>query len=121
MATSPHEIETLATERANNTTIFTTLAEPRRRFSLRYLRAADTPIKVGDLAAEIAAWESRRTAAGRPDGDVDRIEVALVHNHLPSMDDVGFIEYDSSRGTVALTDHDDRIQSHLRICGGNRP
>lgn len=121
MATSPHEAETRATARAANTAIFTTLAEPRRRFSLRYLRAADTPVKVGELAAELAAWERRRPAAGRPAGAADRIEVALVHNHLPSMADAGFVEYDGGRGTVALTDHVDAIQSHLRLCGGDRP
>jgi len=118
MATYPHETERLETARVHNNTIFKTLSEPRRRFSLRYLRVADTPIKVGDLAAEIAAWETRQPA-NQSDGGADAIEIALVHNHLPLMAESGFIEYDNGQQTVALTEQIDEIQTHLKICGDN--
>ncbi|MDS0477126.1 hypothetical protein [Natrinema sp. 1APR25-10V2] len=118
MATYPHETERLETDRVHNNTIFKTLSEPRRRFSLRYLRVADTPVKVGDLAAEIAAWETRRPVDQSDDG-TDAIETALVHNHLPLMDESGFIEYDHDQQTVALTDQIDEMQTHLKICGNN--
>ena len=118
MANRPQTIES-ETERAQRNAIFTTLSHPRRRFSLRHLRAADTPVKVRGLAKEIAAWEGKGPAVNQSDSDTDEIEVALVHNHLPKMNDAGVVKYSTVQQTVALTDSDGEIESHLEMIDGN--
>ena len=35
---------------------------------------------------------------------VERVHVSLCHNHVPRLEDGGFVEYDSDADAVALTE-----------------
>ncbi|ELY65950.1 DUF7344 domain-containing protein [Natronococcus jeotgali] len=78
------------------------LADPRRRYLLESLQPG-APTTLSALAEEIAARER-----GEPAGTIDRtvrrrIEIALVHNHLPRLADRGVIAYDPTTDRVVLT------------------
>lgn len=67
---------------------------------LTRLQDADVPISLADLAVEFARQET--------DGEGDRWAraecywIQLYHNHVPSLEEAGLVEYDRDRGTVAL-------------------
>lgn len=80
------------------------LAHPRRRQLLRILSAADAPMALADLAADIAAHEQPPTD-GQPDWDlIERIYITLYHRHIPKLDDCELVEFSMAQRTVALTD-----------------
>lgn len=95
--------------------LFDVLSDPRRRVALQHLRRVDEPVSVSELTTELTAWEARQPVADRSGGDADDIEAALVHVHLPKMDEAGVVDYDAARRTVAPTDHAAEVQAHLEI------
>lgn len=94
--------------------LFAALSHPRRRFTLQYLRTADAPLPVAELAAELVTWEDETTAIdGSGEARTD-VEIALMHVHLPKMAEADFVDYDASRRTVALADRSDEASTQLR-------
>ncbi|WP_435347330.1 DUF7344 domain-containing protein [Haloarchaeobius sp. HRN-SO-5] len=69
------------------------LANERRRVVLEVLVDWRTPMKLEDLATEVASRE-------RQSGTVDDVKISLHHAHLPLLDDVGAVEYDRDRNRV---------------------
>lgn len=84
-------------------TLFSTLSSQRRRLALRHLFTNGDTLSVRELTTAVAADEN-----GIPEPELTykqrkRVYTSLHQTHLPKLDDVGLIEYDSNRGTVALT------------------
>lgn len=85
--------------------VFSILGNERRRLVLGYLKARDdSRADVGELATSIAAWEH-----GKPTNEISyderkSVRTSLHQLHLPKMDELGFVEFDTQRGTVVLTD-----------------
>ena len=75
-------------------TSYSLLSNARRRQLLALLGEARV-WTVDALAREIAA---------RDDATVDRIELTLVHNHLPRLADYDVIEWDGRSGDVVRSD-----------------
>lgn len=77
----------------------------RRRFTIHYLkRRGGDPVSVSDLADRVASWENDKTVDALTHKERKRVRNALRQYHLPKMDEYGFIEYDSIRGEVRLTE-----------------
>lgn len=76
------------------------LAENRRRYALYYLADRDAAVSVDDLANGVARMEADDEPS---DERRDRVEVALTHTHLPTIERTEFVDYDQTDGTVELT------------------
>lgn len=93
--------------------VFSTLSSQRRRLVLRRLLQAGCSLSVRELTAGVAADEN-----GIPETELTykqrkRVYTSLHQTHLPKLDSVGLIEYDSNRGVVTLTDEADVVKSYL--------
>ncbi|HKL28378.1 MAG TPA: hypothetical protein VJ898_03825 [Natrialbaceae archaeon] len=81
------------------------LSNQRRRFVIHYLKQRDgEATDVSDLAERVASWENDKPIEKLTHKERKRVRNALRQFHLPKMDDYRFIEYDSRRGTVELSD-----------------
>ena len=94
-------------------TIFDLLSNPRRRFVLHYLKEHDGPVELNDLAAEIAAKENEVPKRELTSQQRKRAYVSLYQTHVPKLEEVGVIEYDSETGEIVLTEQADQIDRHL--------
>lgn len=109
-ATRPSKF-TVGGDRQNE--LFEVLAHPRRRFVLQYLQTTDTPLLVDKMATELVARDGHRTVSPRSSDGKKAVEMSLAHSHLPKLDDTGFVQYDATRGTVALAERADEVWTHL--------
>lgn len=81
------------------------VSNQRRRFALHCLKRLDGDhVTVADLADRVAALEYEKCVDQLTYRERKRVQNALRQYHLPKMEDTGFVEVDSSRGTVSLTD-----------------
>ncbi len=79
--------------------IFGVLSHNRRRLALQYFKQFENPIPLDDLAERVARWE-QTPAAVPAEVEVDAVRTALHKTHLPKLDELGFIEYDSEREVI---------------------
>ncbi|AWB28365.1 DUF7344 domain-containing protein [Halococcoides cellulosivorans] len=85
--------------------VFEILKNERRRRVLDHLRESEEgQLTLGDLAEQIAAEECEKPVSQINSQERKRVYVGLYQCHLPKMDDIDAIEYDKSRGTIALGD-----------------
>lgn len=92
-------------------TVFRLVANPHRRYLLSRLDPGERTT-VAELARGIAA---RDGGCDDPSGNVDRsvrrrIEISLVHDHLPRLADHDVVEYGRREKTVVLTNELDVLQ-----------
>jgi hypothetical protein len=83
-----------------NDEIFHLLQNQRRRSVLRYLRGREGPVKMSDIAEQVAAWEHDTTVRALMSDERQRVYIALYQAHLPKLDEKGIIDYNQSRGIV---------------------
>ncbi|WP_424017306.1 winged helix-turn-helix domain-containing protein [Halorientalis pallida] len=92
-------------------TTFDLLANRTRRELLWYLATADGPTTVDEAAAHLA------NAGGIPGRSAARIEIALVHSHVPKLASEGVVTYDERTRELDYRP-DDAIE---RVLGCVRP
>ena len=99
--------------------IFEVLSNQRRRYAFHYLRQheGDT-VGVGELAEQIAAWELEKSRAQLTAAERKRVKTALHQFHFPKMDELRFIEYDTHRGEVRLSEEFSDVEIYLDIVPG---
>lgn len=80
-------------------TVFDLLCDQRRRLFLRffYMNQFESA-ELDEVASYITRWESRM--GGRSAPSLDDVELVLLHNHLPRLEDAGIIEFERSTATV---------------------
>ena len=93
--------------------IFHLLQCRRRRDALRYLRGHDGPVRMCDLAEQVAAWEHDTTLEALSSTQRQRVYIPLYQDHLPKLDEAGVIDYDQERGAVERTPLADRLDHYL--------
>lgn len=89
--------------------VFGVLSNERRRLVLQYLRQRpdDGPAGFRDVVDQVAAWENGTTTDRLDSGNRKCVYTALRQTHLPKLDKLGVVEFDSQRGTVELADAED--------------
>lgn len=75
------------------------LADERRRTVLTVLEHLQTPVELSELATEIV---DREGASAIDQESRTQVEIALHHNHLPKMDDLGVVDYDYESHRIDL-------------------
>ncbi|WP_340098329.1 DUF7344 domain-containing protein [Salinibaculum salinum] len=100
-------------------TVFQTLGNRRRRYTLHYLRQLDAPVSIRDLSEQLAAWELGKERTAVTPKERKRLYTALHQTHLPKMDSLDVVEYDRNRGVVELTDHISQFDIYLDIVDEN--
>jgi hypothetical protein len=99
-------------------TLITVLTNEHRRIILAYLLQENDPALLEDLIDCIVR-------EFQPDGEVRQNELRtftalkLQHVHLPLMDDVGIIEYDTGLKTVEGTDATELAKPYLEFVRQN--
>jgi hypothetical protein len=92
--------------------LFHLLQNSRRRAVLRYLRGREGPVRMRDVAEQVAAWEHDTTVAGLSSDERQRVYIALYQSHLDALAEAGVIAYDKSRGTVEPLPPLDRVAAY---------
>lgn len=96
--------------------IFEVFSNRRRRYILYYLeQRREDVVELRGLAEQVAAWENDKPIAGLTSAERKRVKNALHQFHLPKMEDCGFLEYDSRRGLVSLTDAASDLEVYLEV------
>ncbi|RQG98104.1 DUF7344 domain-containing protein [Natrarchaeobius chitinivorans] len=98
--------------------IFEVLRNQRRRYVLHYLKQDDRPVELGDLAQQVAAWEYETTLEDVTPEQRKRVYTTLQQTHLPKMDEVGILTFDSD-GVIEATDRTRDISVYLEIVPGH--
>jgi len=96
---------------------FDILQNRRRRFTLHYLKQAGEAT-LSDLAEQVAAWEHEKHSAAVTADERRATYTALQQRHLPRLDDLGVVEFDSGTGTVTLTDRAAALDIYLDVVDG---
>jgi len=87
--------------RLEETVIFEILSSERRRLAIQYLREGENGIEVNDIAEYIA---ERETGESPPPKDSRKtVYVSLHQTHLPKMDDLDIVDYDTDTKEVSLS------------------
>lgn len=98
---------------------FEVLSSRRRRHTLHYLTQQACQVSVGDVARQVAAWENGVDLAEVTSTERKRVYTSLRQVHLPKMERLNVVEYESSRGLVSLTDLGANLQVYLEVVPEN--
>lgn len=91
-------------------TIFSLLAEERRRYTLQYLGRRVGAVPLGEVAEQIALREDD------PSRDrYERVITGLHHIHVPRLCDAGVIRYDPERETLKRLPAADKLTPYLDL------
>ena len=93
--------------------IFEVLKNQRRRLVLKYLKAKEETVALGELAEHVAAQENGKSVETISSDERKRVYVGLYQCHLPKMDDMGIVEFNRNRGLVDLTETASQLDEYL--------
>lgn len=99
--------------------IFHLLQNERRRLVLRYLRDTDGPVRMRDVAEQVAAWEHDTTVEELTSTQRQRVYIPLYQSHLTKLDSAGVIEYQKNRGIVERKPLADQMDQYLQVDPSN--
>lgn len=106
---SPSEVSSLSKDE-----IFHLLQNERRRLVLRYLRGTEEPVRMRDVAEQVAAWEHDTTVAELTSKQRQRVYIPLYQSHLSKLDEAGLIDYQKNRGIVERKPFADQVDQYLQ-------
>ncbi|WP_226040731.1 hypothetical protein [Natrinema sp. DC36] len=95
--------------------VFHLLQNERRRMVLRYLRGSDGPVRMRDVAEQVAAWEHDTTVEELTSTERQRVYIPLYQSHLSKLDEAGLIDYQQNRGIVERKPLADRVDKYLEL------
>jgi hypothetical protein len=97
--------------------IFDLLSNHRRRYTIHYCKREETPVQLGDLAEQVAAWELEKEVAEIDSAERKRVYTSLQQTHLPTLADAGMITFE--RGEVELTERVEELDVYLDVVPGD--
>lgn len=100
-------------QRLTQDVAFDLLSSPRRRYVINYLQQGETPVELGTLAEEVAAWENETSIEELTSKQKKRVYVSLYQTHVPKLEDYGVVSYDEDAGTVSMTDRIHEFDRYL--------
>lgn len=106
-------------DRFSHDDIFEVLSNERRRCALFYLQQQPGPVDLGAVVDHVTAWQYDQSVATLNADERMRVYASLHQVHLPRLDAVGFIDYDSTNGTVVVNDAARYAKLYLEYDPGN--
>lgn len=89
------------------------LRNDRRRLAIKCLRENGDTLSVRDLSEDVAARETGQRPAPR---DKRRsVYVSLHQTHLPKLDELGIVDYDTESKEVELCDRATEITTYMEV------
>lgn len=113
------QIKSDETEDPSHDLIFSTLSNRRRRNVIKYLKQNEPKARVRDVAEQLAAWENDCEISEVTYKQRKRVYTALHQTHLPKLAKGEFIEYESDRGLVSLTERSRQLDVYLEVVSEN--
>lgn len=87
-------------------------ADPVARYTVYYLLERQT-VSVDRLAEVVVGWLNADTGSVATRSDRDRTRTMLYHVHLPVLDSLGVVEFDSDDRTVATAEASPSMESFV--------
>ena len=100
-------------------TIFSMLSNQRRRYVIHFIKRDPGPVRIRDLAQQVAAWENGIEIEELTYKQRKRVYTSLHQTHLPKLDDAGVVDYDRDRGTITLADGAAELDIYLDVVSEN--
>jgi len=98
--------------------VFELLSNHRRRYALHHLKHNGPTAELGELAEQIAAWETGQPLPEVGSDERKRVYTSLQQFHLPKLDEQGIVEFDGRSGTVELTEAAEELDVYLEVVRG---
>jgi hypothetical protein len=95
-------------------TVYDVLRNDRRRLLIEVLREEGDTASVRDLAETVAARESGTAPEPASTAKRQSVYVSFHQTHLPKLDSLGIVEYDSAAGDVRLLDRVEQVEGYMR-------
>lgn len=93
--------------------IHSILSNERRRHVIEFLQESDGSLPVRELSERIAEIE---TGESPPPTNIRQSAYVSIHqSHLPKLDELGIVEYDSATGDVQLTERAEELRIYMEI------
>lgn len=93
------------------------LTARRRRYTLYCLYLHANPMRLPDVAEQVAEWEHGVSGEERLDERL-RTYDELYHTHVPKLDDANVVAYSQSEDTVELARNIAQLQPYLERAAG---
>jgi DNA-binding transcriptional ArsR family regulator len=87
--------------------------DSHRRIILAVLIEEQRSLTVNDLTKTILKHNHQTSITEVPKEELTKIQLSLVHTHLPKVEMEGVIEYDRERQIVEPTEQFDQLQPYL--------
>ncbi len=95
--------------------LYDVLSNRRRRYVIHALKRREQPIELGELANQIAAWESDTTEQSVSSDARKSVYTSLQQAHLPKMDEANVVEFDKDRGVVDATPNLEELDVYIEF------
>lgn len=96
--------------------IFFALSNHRRRYVLHYLKQVDDElVELSELSEHVAAWDNGIPVGETTSTQRKRAYVSLRQTHLPKMNELGIIDFDTIRGTTQLAARAEDLEFYLEV------
>jgi len=89
------------------------LRNHRRRLAIKTLQDSDGSASVRELSEEVATRETGESPA--PRNKRQSVYVSLHQTHLPKLDELGIVEYDSDSNTVRLQERVEEVEVYMEV------
>ncbi|GAB7019849.1 DUF7344 domain-containing protein [Halostagnicola bangensis] len=91
------------------------LSNRRRRFTVHYLIQQWEPVTLRTLSNQVAAWENAVPREQVTSKQRKRVYTALHQAHLPKLDKMGIIEYDTNEMVAHPTDNIETLRVYMDV------
>lgn len=93
--------------------IFEILKNQRRRYTIKFLNRQEGTVTLSDLAEHVAAEECETTVEALSSAQRKRAYVGLYQCHLPKMDEMGIVDFNSDRGMISLGPNAEQLDPYF--------
>lgn len=97
--------------------VFAALGHPRRRYLLYTLVNGGNAETLRGLATKIAAWEQDKPTSEVTDEERRRVQISLVHSHIPKLEDLGVLDFREREDRIVQARNTQQVQAVLNGAG----